>query len=720
LLAAKVEGGLMRATQDRWIYSLVFFFFISLFSFQILAADCGKSGEEYACQEALVKFSKSASPAEIEKILSGANAIPLQYFDYGRIYHLKLNSDKDTLSQIQELRNQNKVLIASPNAKVTADSLPNDPYFSYMWGLQNTGQFNPSAAGVDIEIEGAWNFFTDSSSVIVAVIDTGVDYTHPDLADNMWVNAGEIPNNGIDDDANGYVDDVHGYDFYNNDGDPYDDYYHGTHVAGTIGAVGNNGIGVVGVAQKAKIMAVKFLGSNGWGYYSGAISAIQYAIANGAKVLNNSWGGFSYDSGLWSAVAASDAAGVIFVAAAGNSSVNTDYYPFYPSALSSPNIISVAAMTYNDHLAYFSNYGAYSVDLAAPGDFILSTFPAYGGEAQYGYLSGTSMATPHVSGAAALLWSAFPYLSHRQVINLLYQGVSSKSYLGGKSVTGGMLNLAKSLALEDPSLNHAPIANAGSNQYSLVGSLVTLEGSGIDEDGNALTYSWSLIGPAGSLASLDSTQLQKPSFKADLEGIYFASLQVSDWTSTSTASTVSIEVKKNPNISPPTVVIRPKKASSLEEDLLSGSVVQKGEKVILDAQGSSAGTISANEFMGLEYEWEFIEKPVISNGAIADADQAVAFFIPDAEGTYTIRLTLNDSHNENSGEISFVVLKDALDNSAGTSLPPTENIEEKPFSGGGGLGGCALQGLNIFYVNPWFVFLFLQFLVWIKMRRHTL
>lgn len=644
--------------------------------------DCEAEGKEFACQEALVKFAKSASSEDIQKVFSKLDATPLQYFDQSRIYYIQFNNSKDTLDQVNDLRDEYKVLMAVPNAKVTVDSLPNDPYFSYLWGLYNTGQFSSSGTGSDIGMDETWSFATDCSSKVVAVIDTGIDYTHPDLANNMWVNTDEIASNGIDDDSNGYVDDVYGYDFYNGDGNPADDHYHGTHVAGTIGAVGNNQLGVSGVCQTAKIMAVKFLSSSGSGYYSGAVSSIQYAVANGAKVLNNSWGGGSYDSALASAISASNTAGVIFVAAAGNSGYNTDYYPNYPSCISSSNVVSVAATTYSDTLAYFSNYGAYTVDLGAPGYYTYSTMPTwyYSGSNDYAYLSGTSMATPHVSGAAALLWAENPTLSHLQVINLLFQGVTAKSYLSGVSVTGGMLNLTNSFILADPSLNHAPVANAGSTQYAKVTQRVTLQGSAIDADGNSMTYSWSFSPPSGSSASLSSSTSLTPYFTADVEGSYYATLYASDWVSTSVASTVSIVITNDRT--PPNVVIRATRSSDSGESIDSGSKVSQGERVVLNANESTDNNISASESSSLEYEWEFITKPTGSSSTITDSDQAIAYFVPDAQGTYTVRLTINDGQNENSGEVSFVT---SSTSSSG------DGSDSGSSSSGGGSGGCSLQ-----------------------------
>lgn len=257
-----------------------------------------------------------------------------------------------------------------------------------------------------INAPAAWNASTGSSAVVVADIDTGIDYNHPDLAANLWVNTGEIAGNNIDDDGNGYVDDVYGIDAYNADGDPLDDHGHGTHTAGTIGACGNNGAGVVGVNWSVKIMALKFLDEYGSGTTAGAIECFQYALMMknrgvNIRVTNNSWGGGGYDQALFDAINALGAEGVINVCAAGNDGMDTDASLNYPSCFDSDSIISIAASDQNDDKAYFSNWGKTTVDIAAPGVDVLSTFP----DNQYYSWAGTSMASPHVAGAVALLCS---------------------------------------------------------------------------------------------------------------------------------------------------------------------------------------------------------------------------------------------------------------------------------------------------------------------------
>ncbi|MCI0700770.1 MAG: S8 family serine peptidase [Planctomycetia bacterium] len=327
------------------------------------------------------------------------------------------------------------VLSAAPDEIVQVQLTPNDTYYAgYLYGMTKIGA------------PAAWDTTTGSSSFVVAVIDSGVDYNHPDLAANIWSNTDEIAGNGTDDDGNGYIDDIRGWDFYSNDNNPFDDNGHGTHVAGTIGAVGNNSRGVVGVNWSVKIMPLKFLGANGSGSISGAVGALNYAVTNGAKVSNNSWGGGGFSSAMSTAISRARDAGHIFVAAAGNSGQNNDSIASYPANYNYDNVVSVAATNSSDVLASFSNYGASTVDLAAPGVSIASTTPNNG----YAYMSGTSMAAPHVSGAIALYWSANPSLSYSQVIDKLLDSVDTVAGLSGKVATGGRLNVGNMFESTSP------------------------------------------------------------------------------------------------------------------------------------------------------------------------------------------------------------------------------------------------------------------------------
>ncbi|PWR69760.1 peptidase S8/S53 subtilisin kexin sedolisin [Methanospirillum stamsii] len=324
--------------------------------------------------------------------------------------------------------------------EISALSYPNDPKFSDQWGLTNTGQTG-GKSGADISAAKGWDITTGSDSIVVAVIDTGVDYTHPDLAANIWTNPGEIAGNGIDDDGNGYIDDVHGYDFINNDNDPMDDNGHGTHCAGVIGAIGNNGVGIAGLSWKVKIMPLKFLRADGNGDTAASLNAIAYARRMGADVISCSWGGTAKSQALGDAISSTN---VLFACAAGNAGSNNDITPHYPSGFSSDQIISVAASDDDDGIPSFSNYGASSVDLAAPGDWIMSTYPTALGH-QYVKMKGTSMATPHVAGLAALLLSKDSSLTPSALKTKILSSVDKLSAFSGKTVSGGRINVLKAL-----------------------------------------------------------------------------------------------------------------------------------------------------------------------------------------------------------------------------------------------------------------------------------
>ncbi|MHC4147945.1 MAG: S8 family serine peptidase [Planctomycetota bacterium] len=340
-------------------------------------------------------------------------------------------------------RRDARILSVEPNYRLRALAVPNDPLFPELWGLNNTGQTGGTALA-DIDAVSAWDITTGSSDVIVAIIDTGIDYLHPDLIDNMWVNSGEIASNGIDDDNNGYIDDIHGYDFVQDDGNPSDQHGHGTHCAGTIGGRGNNNLGVAGVNWQCKLMAGRFLNARGSGTTADAIDAINYAVANGADILSNSWGGGGYSATLKAAITNACEQGVLFVAAAGNSATNNDVSPHYPSNYQVSNVISVAATDHRDALAGFSCYGQSSVHLGAPGVNILSCVL----DDDYDWYSGTSMATPHVSGVAALLLANDPAMPLQELkARIIWTGERIPA-LNGKTISGRRLNAYNALTAE--------------------------------------------------------------------------------------------------------------------------------------------------------------------------------------------------------------------------------------------------------------------------------
>ena len=328
----------------------------------------------------------------------------------------------------------------------TETTLPTDPSFMTLWGLNNTGQ-SGGTVDADIDAPEAWDLTTGSNEVVIAIIDTGINYMHPDLAANIWTNSGEIAGDGIDNDGNGFVDDVRGWDFAYNDNDPRDGNNHGTHVAGTIGARANNSRGVAGVNWNVKLMAIKFLSDGGYGSTADAIEAINYVTMMkrdyGVNVVatNNSWGGGGYSTALRDAIAASGQQDILFVAAAGNSSSNNDVSPHYPSNYNLSNVISVAATDRNDSKASFSSYGATTVDLAAPGVSIYSTV----GTSGYASYSGTSMAAPHVSGVVGLLAAYNPQATAAEIKSALMDSVDVIPAMQNRCVTGGRLNAFKAL-----------------------------------------------------------------------------------------------------------------------------------------------------------------------------------------------------------------------------------------------------------------------------------
>ncbi|MFN7649163.1 MAG: S8 family serine peptidase, partial [Acidobacteriota bacterium] len=449
----------------------------------------------------------------------------------GNIQLLRLPGGINVEQALALYRANPLVELAEPDYLVSIDqtqTLPNDASFTQLWGLHNTGQTG-GTANADINAPEAWSLRTSASSIIVGVVDTGVDYNHPDLAANMWTNPGEIPNNSIDDDNNGYIDDVYGINAITNTGNPMDDNSHGTHVAGTIGAIGNNGIGVTGVAWNVKLMALKFLSAGGSGSSSDAIKCIEYALTKGVHILSNSWSGGGFSQTLYDAINSAKNQGVLFVAAAGNASSNNDSGPTYPGSFDLPNVVAVAATDANDAQAGYSNYGYRRVHLAAPGSGIYSTLPGN----QYGLKSGTSMATPHVAGALALLKAQFPALAYDELIRRLLLATDARSNLDQTTFSGGRLNLYRALSnLQRPLPHFIASARSGSPPLTVTftdnslgtltsrtlnagagGSAVALSGSTSQTYPNSGTYTATLTvaGPDGT-ASRSQTIRVQPSY----------------------------------------------------------------------------------------------------------------------------------------------------------------------------------------------------------------
>ncbi|MFP5248048.1 MAG: S8 family serine peptidase, partial [Thermoanaerobaculia bacterium] len=447
--------------------------------------------------EVLVKVKNGADIHALEQLADADRSERIANVRAGALWRMHSRS-RSTEALATALAKNPNVEYAEPNFILQLTATPNDPYYPQLWGLRNTGQNIGGAGtpGADISAEAAWNVTTGSAAIVVGVVDTGVDYNHPDLAANMWSNSGGKGNALC---AAG----THGFNAITKTCDPMDDHDHGTHVAGTIGAVGNNGVGVTGVNWTTSIMALKFLGSSGSGTTAGAIAAIDFAIQAkidgvNVRVLSNSWGGGGFSKALLDVINKANEHDILFVAAAGNDSSNNDIGPHYPSNYATPNMLSVAATNNRDELAYFSNYGPTTVHLGAPGQSILSSVPG----SAYTYFSGTSMATPHVSGVAALVLAKTPSLTTTELKTLLLNSTDPISSLSGITVTGGRLNAATALGLPAPA--NFKIAVTPASRSVAPGGSVSYTVSITPLNGFAGTVNLSVTGlPPNSTASFN-------------------------------------------------------------------------------------------------------------------------------------------------------------------------------------------------------------------------
>ncbi|HJQ69657.1 MAG TPA: S8 family peptidase [Blastocatellia bacterium] len=399
--------------------------------------------------------------------------------EVGDTYLLQLEGGVSVEDAIAELSANPSVEYVEPNYLIYPQSTtPNDTYFYEQWGL-----FNNSRPGSDIGATRVWDITQGSQDVVVAVVDTGADLSHPDLAANAWVNPGEVEGNGVDDDRNGFVDDVNGWNFRNNNNrlirDTEED-YHGTHVAGIIGASGNNGAGISGVAWRVKLMSLKFIGNES-GSTVDAAKAINYVIDQkrrgvNVRVINASWGGSRGSTSLQAAITAAGQAGILFVTAAGNGGDdgvgdNIDEQPDYPASWSagSSSIITATALDSDDRLASFSNYGRANVCVGAPGVRVLSTLVGGG----YGFATGTSMAAPHIAGIAALIWSREPSLTPAQVRQRIISTGDPVHSLASKSVNPVRANAYNAISRTTPAAG-----NLGIGSVKATKKLLTVDGLG--------------------------------------------------------------------------------------------------------------------------------------------------------------------------------------------------------------------------------------------------
>ena len=408
----------------------------------VVSVSAKTQSEKYANGELLVKFANGTDSLSAARANEEIGAKVLETFADLGWQRVQLPKNLLVETAIARYQNLADVVMAQPNYYYKLQVTPNDPQFanSGLWGLTK------------ISAPSAWDLATGSPTVVIANIDTGMKYNHEDLAANMWTNPGEINGNGIDDDGNGFVDDYYGYDFFFNDGDPLDEHGHGTHVGGTMGAVGNNNIGVVGINWNVRLMAIKIYNNTGFGTTAAMlINAYNYVrmMKNrgvNIRVTNNSYGGCDeacgYDQATKDALDAMGNAGILNVFAAGNDGRNTDTNPAYPASYTSPSVLSVANSTTTDAKNSSSNWGVNTVDLAAPGTGIFSTVRT---AANYGNMTGTSMASPHVAGAAALLASHNPNLSPASLKATLMNTVDAISWTATPIKTGGRLNVDNAL-----------------------------------------------------------------------------------------------------------------------------------------------------------------------------------------------------------------------------------------------------------------------------------
>jgi len=581
---------------------------------------------------------------------------------------------KSTRSKLLRLRRDSRIEYVEPNHIIKMDQALNDPYFDQQWALTR------------INAVEAWSIHEPKEEVIVAVIDSGVDYTHPDLQSNMWINEEEIPNNNKDDDGNNCIDDVYGCDFTQivkdddngnpiYSGDPLDDYYHGTHCAGIIAAVGNNNVGITGISNSVKIMALKVLDSGGYGSVADAILAIEYAIQKGAKIINSSWGMDvigEEKKALKDIIQVAQKAGVLLVAAAGNKKLDIDKFPHYPASYDLDNIISVAATDPENKLANFdfggSNFGLNSVDLGVPGLKIFSTVPI-SSKLFDGYYeaSGTSMATPHVAGVAALLLATEPTLTYQQVKDRILLSVNKTPELEDETVTGGILNAYNTLL---PSKDMTPQAICTT---SLRGVRAILDAV---ESDNIKSYTW--------IISREGTEIERiteANATVDLKqaGTYFATLIVENQEGVIDQTKCKVNVPEEnvpiPNQIEAHITASTTQVTKSQPIHLSGTR-SLGQPIFEDEQLaiSTSGFVKTTQIN--QYKWE-ICRNVFDNCSVIDSRNEDSFYkIFDSVGDYNITLTVVDENDITDSETIQINVTESW-----TRLPKLEGILYFPADG---------------------------------------
>jgi subtilisin family serine protease len=449
--------------------------------------------KEHVPGELIVKFKNTKSAQSLSALASLGGTVKYQFRTKGAhvVKFPGLKSKDSLFSAAKQLAARPDVEYVEANTIIRVNRVPNDTDFSQQYGMHNTGA-NNGTTDADIDAVEAWDISTGSKDVVVGIIDTGVDYSHPDIAPNYWTNPGETgldasgkekSTNGVDDDGNGYIDDFRGWDFVNNDNDPMDDHAHGTHCAGVIGARGNDGAGVTGVNWNVSLVGLKFLSGSGSGTLEDAVKAIEYGTSLGLSLTSNSWGGGGFSQTMLDAIKAANDRGVLFIAAAGNDSINNDATAAYPASYQVANVISVAASDNKDQMAYFSNSGVRSVHVAAPGVDIWSSVPG----SKYQKMSGTSMATPHVAGLAALVKAAHPDATAGQIKARILGGVDRSAHWSLRVSSGGRINAFNSLEVDSvppAEISDLIVVDSGT-------TAVTLQWTPVGDDGvqgNASAY----------------------------------------------------------------------------------------------------------------------------------------------------------------------------------------------------------------------------------------
>jgi hypothetical protein len=602
---------------------------------------------------------------------------------------LKINSkSKDSESELASLQNDPCIEYVEPNYifKIETTSVtrkkPNDPEFNQLWGLEK------------IQAEKAWDIHTGNSDVIIAVIDTGVDYNHPDLKYNMWKNPGEIAANGIDDDNNGYIDDIYGYDFANDKSEPMDDNSHGSHVAGIIAASGDNTKGITGVNWSAKIMALKVT-QYGSINTDDAISAIEYAKLMGAKIINASWhiDADDHPKALYDAIQVAKDAGILFVTAAGNKSRNIDSdNPFAclqcPASYDLDNIISVAATDENDGLSPRSNFGSISVDIAAPGTNIYSTIL----QEEYAEKSGTSMAAPYVTGVASLLWSINPNFTYREVKDIILSNIDPIDALKDKTVSGGRLNAYKALQNTGSTVStrKGPVAicKTSVNNFN-----VTFDAS--NSFGNIKSYKW-IIYRKSNLDSNEEKTKAKIKVKFGKPDNYTAKLIITDDMGLTDEKICSVKVPSN--VPPPSscITLGSNELNSLE----SQTAIQTSAPFTLNLDGpkyvneciQEPKTNSSEKI--IKYIWLICQKNTNGNcDYLPDAGHHKKFTINLVDyGSYIVQLTAKSEKGKNiQKEIKINILPElgqgfGFDNELSKVIPTSAS-----FAGGISVGDQIYQ-----------------------------